>query len=138
MDFGDLIYWVLTIGVIVFGALSKKKKEKQKTNVDFFGEEIETEKQVEPSKDKLGGLFDFLVEENEDRYSENLPGEMQVSPVVEDDVVGKLDAKNNIYKRENKRKKEKNIEIENVADYDDVIDWRQAIIHSEILNRKYF
>jgi len=138
MDFGDLIYWVLTIGVIVFGALSKKKKEKQKTNVDFFGEEIETEQQVAPSKDKLGGLFDFLVEENEDNYSENLPDEMQVSPLVEDAVVEKLDTKNNIYKKDNKRKKEKNIEIENIADYDDVVDWRQAIIHSEILNRKYF
>lgn len=151
-DFGSIIYWILSIAFIVYGAISsqKKKKKAEKLGSDFFNENLD-EGNTAANNTKVSDMFDFL--KGSDSSDETLIEEE--IEVVEKDYFAErniaLEKKSNELRTVIDRTKVSSTSSssytddmddaysidETIYEYDD-INWRQAIIHSEILNRKYF
>ena len=128
-DWGNILYIVLMIVFVIFGALKKKKPvNAPQANVDIQPEHKMSNSVESIFESLLGGNvfeaqqehpYDVIQDEIVDEKIEDLQGEEIKKEPVEysSPILKELD----------------DDEIED----DDEIDWKQAIIYREILDRKY-
>lgn len=133
-DWGNILYLVLMALFIIYGALKKKKP----ANKLQANSEIQSEEEIPTGIEKI---FDSLIGADSFQTQQEHPYQVVQEEFVEDEI-------NNLPKEEIKVESVKSntpliMEVEHLdelesEDGDELeIDWKQAIISKEILDRKY-
>ncbi|MRT91636.1 hypothetical protein [Ancylomarina sp. 16SWW S1-10-2] len=128
-DWGNILYIVLMIVFVIFGALKKKKP----VNIPQADDDLQPEGKLSTSVEHI---FDSLLGGNVFEAEQEHPYGVMQDEIVEDKIeeipIDKI-------KREPIKYRSpaiKEVEDDEFED-DDEIDWKQAIIYREILDRKY-
>ncbi|MFA8434023.1 MAG: hypothetical protein ACEPOZ_05860 [Marinifilaceae bacterium] len=137
---GDILYLLLMVLLLVVGALKKNKANKTAKpvpNEASPGERGEKSSGFETVLEALlGKEVVHTFEPEEDLYqNENQRYPDEVIELEEDEIDQVMKEPERIQTME-ERKKSPSTDEDEVAETEE-IDWRQAIIYSEIINRKY-
>jgi len=138
-DWGNLIYILAAAVFGIYNAVSKKKKKKDEVESST----LENKNYTQEFKPSFSEMLETLVSETGTKNEEQ-----DIEPIKIEDTISQID---NVEKYnfsdndgETPKKKKKRVskkynveELEDNESEEEEIDWRQAILYSEILNRKY-
>ena len=131
-DWGNILYFVLMVLFVIFGALKKKKPvSKPQVNTDTYSEDEELT--------DVEKIFDSLLGRNPFEAQQEHPYNATEDEFVDEETIDlpKEKPKEEIVKSNSPLTMEVEYIDEDEFEESDEFNWKQAIISKEILDRKY-